>query len=167
MVNDTTFAIMTMALLVGACGCGAHSAPSIVGDPQSPNVGWVIMHGHTGNPNEEFGCQSNPRSDCVVHASRSGSQTLSEVHLYFHPTQVDTTYSGVVRIGFFSAGEAGPGLQIQTTVKPGDMGNYSVVGIVTDKPGQYMLTVDIRAAMSDGAEQQIKEQIPVTVRLAE
>lgn len=161
--SDTTLVLMTVALSIASGGCADHRAPNVVGDPQLPNVGWVIMHGHTGNPDEEFGCQSNPRSDCAVHASRPGAQTLSEVHLYLHSTKAETTYSGVARIGFFSGGDTSTGLQIQTLVKPGDVGNYSVVGIVTDRPGEYTFTVDITAVVQGASAHHIRENVTVTV----
>lgn len=135
----------------------------MVGDTQSPQVGWIIMHGHHQNPDEEFACQSNPRATCALHASTPQSQTLAEVHLYFYPTTVDTTYSGNVQIGFFRSGGTSSGITTQIKVKPGAVGNQSVVGIVTDAPGQYMLTVNITATVPGSRPRHIEERVPVEV----
>ena len=54
-------------------------------------------------------------------------------------------------------------MKIDSTVMPGDVGNHSVVGIVTDKPGRYMLSLDITAVKKGGGEQHFREDIPVVV----
>ena len=132
----TLLGFTTLCAVSAMLGCGEHRAPQPIGDPDMPRVGWIIMHGHKDNPDEEFGRQSNPRTDCSVHASTANGQTLSEVHLYFHPTKTDTTYTGVARIGFFQGAATSSTMTIKSTVMPGDVGNHSVVGIVTDKPGR-------------------------------
>jgi hypothetical protein len=148
---------------LSAFGCAEHRVPKPVGDPALPRVGWVIMHGHKDNPDAEFGCQSHPRSECSVHASTPENQSQSEVHLYFHSTASETKYTGFVRIGFFSDAASASGATPQITVKPGDVGRQSVVGIVTDKPGTYTFSVDITAVMANGGERQVREDIPVVV----
>jgi hypothetical protein len=158
-----------VAILAGSVsGCAEHQAPQVSGDPSLPSVGWVIMHGHDYNPNEEFGCQSTPRSDCWVHASVPTEKTFSEVHVYFHPAKTaktETTYSGTVKIGFFSDSATSSGMKVDATVKPGDVGNHSVVGVVTDKPGRYVMNVDVTAVARSGIERHIQEDIPIDVQL--
>lgn len=121
------------------------------------------MHGDRDNPDEQFACQSSPRSDCAVPASRADRQTFSEVHLYFHPTATETKYSGAVQIGFFRGSETAQQVKPVVTVKPGDVGNDSVVGIVTDKPGPQTLRIEITAITASGVEAQIRERVPVIV----
>ena len=155
---------LSLVTLYAACllaGCAEHRAPRPVGDTDLPRVGWVIMHGNRDNPDEEFGCQSTPRSSCAVRASAADNRVYSEVHLYFHPTNVDTTYTGVARVGFFRNAEDSPDMKIAATVQPGDVGNHSVVGIVTDKPGRYTLSLDITAVKKGGREEHFREEIPV------
>ena len=157
------FAFMTVASLAAAIGCADHRAPEPFDESDTPSVGWVIMHGDKDSPDEEFDCQSNPPSECVVHASTSADQTLSKVHLYFHPTKSETTYSGVVHVGYFRNAETSPGIKPRVTVKPGKVGNHSVVGIVTDKPCTYMLTLDVTAVTKGGTEEHIREEVPIVV----
>ena len=48
-------------------------------------------------------------------------------------------------------------------MKPGNVGNHSVVGIVTDKPGRYTLSIDITAVKKGGGEEHFREEIPVVL----
>lgn len=162
-MSNSPLTLLACSFGLTAFGCADHSIPKPLGDPALPHVGWVIMHGHKDNPDAEFGCQSNPRSECSVHASTPEKQSLSEVHLYFHSTGSETKYSGFVRIGFFSDAATASGLNPLITVKPGDVGNQSVVGIVTDKPGTYTFSVDITAVMNNGGERHVREDVPVVV----
>jgi hypothetical protein len=154
-----------MAATIGlAAGCAQHRAPAAAGTPGTARVGWVIMHGDRDNPDAEFACQSTPRNDCVIPASREGDQRFSEVHLYFHPTPTETKYSGVVLVGFFRGSKTAQEIRPVVTVRPGNVGNDSVVGIVTERPGSETLSIDITAVNTSGAKEQIREQIPVIVR---
>ena len=159
----TTRAVGLVAAVGLATACADHRVPMPTGAPGAPRVGWVIMHGDRDNPNEQFACQSSPRSDCAIPASRLDRQTFSEVHLYFHPTPTETKYSGVVQIGFFRGTELAQQVNPVVTVKPGDVGNNSVVGIVTDRPGPQTLRIEISAVTASGVEEQIREQVPVIV----
>jgi hypothetical protein len=158
--------LQTGALLTSliSTACAAHRIPAVEGDANEPRVGWVIMHGHQDNPDEEFGCQSNPRSDCAVDVSGSSGQTFAEVHLYFHPTQTETNYSGSLRVGFFRDTSASPSKLAPVTVKPGNVANYSVIGLVTDRPGRYTLTLDITGVSQSGVTQHIQEEVTVDVQ---
>lgn len=122
------------------------------------------MHGHDYNPDEEFGCQSNPRSDCAVNASSAAEKTLSEVHVYFHPARTETKYSGTVKIGFFTDSATSSGMKVDATVKPGDVGSHSVIGLVTDKPGRYTMSIDVTATAQSGIERQIQENVSIDVQ---
>lgn len=158
-----TLFVTTAAVLLTA-SCAEHRVPRAVGDPSLPSLGWVIMHGHKDNPDEEFGCQSAPRSPCTVHASTAAGQTLSEVHLYFHAGRTEARYSGTVKIGFFRSSESLPAMKTDATVKAGDVGNQSVVGIVRDKPGRYIMRIDVTATTEAGGEQRIREDVPIDVQ---
>lgn len=144
--------------------CAERGAPRLAGDPSLPSLGWVIMHGDRDNPDEEFGCQSNPRSECVIRASTPPNQALSEVHLYFHAGRTRATYTGTVAIGFFSNAPTSAPMKTNATVKAGDVGNQSVVGIVTDKPGRYTMRIDLTAVNESGVEQRLREDVPIDVQ---
>jgi hypothetical protein len=122
-------------------------------------MGWVIMHGSADNPDEEYVCQSNPRDTCVLPASMGQRKVFSEVHLYFHPIGTRARYEGTRQIGFFGDSRPSP---LTIEVSPKEVSNDSVVGIVTDKPGQYALNVSVTASTEKGPVQ-LTEQIPVTV----
>lgn len=140
--------------------CAEHRMPKPVGAVTAPRVGWVIMQGSSDNPDEEFVCQSNPRSSCEMSASRTGRQVFSEVHLYFHPIGVNARYEGRAHIGFLGQGHS---MQLNESVKPEGVSNHSVVGIVTDKPGEYAMDLSVDATTPTGPAH-LQERIPIAVK---
>ena len=156
------------AVMVGACvlvvaGC-AKRIPEPVGGPTgAPQVGWVIMHGDADNPDREFVCQSNPRSECVIPIDRPEERVLSDVHLYYHAASTETKYTGSTRIGFFNNPHE---IQSSITVKPGSTpGNESVADFVSRKPGRYTMTIAVVATSTQsGQTQNIRDQVNITVR---
>lgn len=156
---------VVVVLAVGAAGaCAQHMGPRPTGSRNTPRITWVIMHGDRDNPDQAFACQSDPRPDCTIPASRVERLTYSDVHLYFHPTTTSTKYAGVVRVGFFRGSEQAQALKPSLNVKPGDVGSVSVVGIVTDRPGPHTLTIDVTGLTASGAEERLQETIPIAVR---
>jgi hypothetical protein len=131
-----------------------------------PHVSWVIMHGDRDNPDREFACQSEPRGDCVIPASRSDAQVLSDVHVYYHGAGAETKYAGTMQIGFFrGAGESTKNQTNITVRKMESITNQSVTGIVTDAPGEYAVTFELVATVTDtGKSQPIRERVPIAVK---
>jgi len=121
------------------------------------------MHGDGDNPDAEFACQSTPRTECVVPASHAATKTFSDVFVYFHSGQTDTTFSGTVRIGFLGESATGTEIKPALSAKAGSVERSSVVGIVTDRPGTHELDIDVTAKTVAGT-QQIRERIPITVQ---
>lgn len=154
--------VLMMATAVAlAGGCAANQPPKSTEAPGIPKVGWVIMQGSADNPDEEFVCQSEPRTQCEMTASRNGRQIFSEVHLYFHPVATQARYEGTAGVEFLGTGKA---MQVNVPVKAGgDVGNHSIVGIVTDKPGEYALDLAMAVSSPDG-QSAIKDRIPVLVK---
>ena len=144
-------------------GCAQRVPPRPPGAPDAAVVGWVIMAGDRENPDQEFVCQSSPRTDCVLPVSRPDRRAYSHIHLYFHPAAVDVTYTGSVQIGFFeSATEVKPDVAVNAS---GPVGNYSVTGIVTDAASRRAMTIAVVAtAKASGSTEQIREQVPVVVK---
>src|SRR5262249_22899819 len=134
--------------------------PLPLGDASMPRLGWVIMHGSADNPDEEYVCQSNPRDVCALPASTSERKVFSEVHLYFHPIGSPTRYEGTVQIEFFGDGRPSP---LALAVGTKNVGNDSIVGVVTNKPGEYALNVSASANTPNGPKQ-VSERVPVSVR---
>jgi hypothetical protein len=147
-------------------GCGPQRPQPIAGAAGAPQVGWVIMSGDADNPNHDFVCQSNPRSECVVPVSRVDAKTYSAVYFYYHPAAVETRYTGTIQIGFFEGASASHQLRPDFTVKPKDSpAGHSVDGIVSSTPGTYAVAIDVTAAPTgSGAKQDIRERVQVIVR---
>jgi hypothetical protein len=121
------------------------------------------MTGDRENPDQEFVCQSSPRSDCVLPVSRPDRRAYAHVHVYFHPAAVDVRYTGSIQIGFFeSAAEIKPDVVVNAR---GSVGNHSVTGIVTGTAGQHTMTIAVVATLTaSGSTQQIREQVAVLVK---
>ena len=153
------------ALFTATC---AKHVPEPAGlAPGTPYISWVIMRGDRDNPDQAFVCQSDPRNDCVLPASRPNAPVFSDVHIYYHGAGVETKYTGSIQIGLFqgSADEA-HSVQVNTTVrKAGSIVNQSVVDDVTETPGTYALTFAVVATLTDtGKTQPIRDQVPVVVK---
>jgi hypothetical protein len=145
---------------ISAAGCATNQAPKPVGDAASPHVGWVIMQGTLLDPDEEFVCQSNPRTPCELTASTPERQVFSDVHLYFHSIGTESRYEGTAEVTFLSQGRP---MQLNEAVKPGAVGSHSVAGIVTDKPGEYALNIKASATTPAGPVQVI-DRVPIVVK---
>jgi hypothetical protein len=126
-----------------------------------PRIGWVIMTGDRDNPDHDYICQSEPRTEeCVLPASTPDRQVFAGVHFYFHPADADTKYTGTIELGFI---EGGHPLTPNATVKAGDTPvQTSVMGVVSSTPGSHPMS--IRLAAEGEQPREIKEQVPVEVR---
>ena len=160
-----------IALISVVCSCLASSCARAIPRPAgvapgTPYVTWVLMSGDRENPDRDFVCQSEPRTECVVPASRPNEQVLSDVHLYYHGVGADIRYVGSVRIGYFRVSPDSQQIQTNMTVKKNEsIANQSVVGIVTDTPGSYEITFDLTAESTPaGTKREIRERLPVVVK---
>ena len=156
--------VAAMVVSVGMEGCTRPIPKTTGGAVGAPKVGWVVMMGDRDNPDRDFVCYSESPGECVMPPSGADGQVFADVHLYYHPAATETKYTGKVQIGFFNSP-----LDVQPptlTVKPGaSPANQSVVGIVSDKPDTYPLTIAVDAApVPSGPSQQIRQQVSVTVR---
>jgi hypothetical protein len=150
-------------LFVFATGCGRRVPARTGGPADAPHVGWVIMSGDRENPDRDFVCQSNPRSECVAPVDRPDARVLTHVHFYYHPAAAETKYSGSIRVGFLGTPHD---VTPTVTVKPGDSpGNQSVSGFVSSRPGTYTMSLMVVAtAVPSGAVTQIRDQVSVTLK---
>jgi len=124
------------------------------------------MSGDAENPNHDFVCQSNPRSECVMPVSRADAKIHSAVYFYYHPAAVETRYTGTIQIGFFEGASSTLQLRPDFTVKSKDSAaNHSIDGIVTSTPGTYEMAIDVAATPAgSAAKQDIREKVQVIVR---
>jgi hypothetical protein len=151
-------------LIASATGCARRIPEPVSGHTDSPHLGWVIMSGNAENPDRDFVCQSSPPSECALPVDRADARVLGHVHFYYHPVAAaDTKYSGSIRIEFFDRPHD---INANSTVKAGGSpGNQSVSDFVSSKPGAYTMTIAVVAtSVPSGAIQNIREQVPVTVK---
>ena len=153
--------ISACALIVADC---AKRIPEPAGGHTGvPHIGWVIMSGDAENPDRDFACQSNPRSECVLPVDRPEARVMGHVHVYYHAASTETKYSGSIRIGFFDqAHEINPSITVNPGASPG---NESTTDFVASRPGTYTMTMAVIATSTrTGEMQNIRDQVTVVVR---
>lgn len=156
--------LVITSMCAAACGKRIPEPTGIA--PGTPHVTWIIMSGDRDNPDQDFVCQSNPRNECVIPASRPDAQVFSDVHFYYHGAGAETKYTGSIDIGFFQGSADSHRIQANTTVKKTEsIMNQSVTSIVTATPGRYAVTFTLVATSTDtGKNQPIQEQVAVVVK---
>jgi hypothetical protein len=170
-MNKCLLMVVTIAAgLAAACATRVPEPAGLAPGGAAPQVSWVIMRGDRDNPDQEFVCQSNPRNDCVLPASRPDAPVFADVHIYYHAAGSDTKYTGSMQIGFFqaSAGESHAS-QVDTTVrKTESIAKQSIVDDVTEKAGNYSITFDLVATSAEtsstGKTRPIRAEVPVAVK---
>lgn len=159
-------AALTVWLASAASSCGPRIPTTANVAPGTPYVSWVVMSGDRDNPDQDFVCQSEPRSECVMPASRPDQQVFSDVHFYYHGGGEETKYTGSIRIGFFRSPPDAQRIQTNITVRSKEsIANQSVVGIVTDVAGQYEVTFDLVAQRgASGTPEPIRQRLAIVVK---
>ena len=158
--------LITCTALAAAAVTCAPRVPKPAGlAPDQPHISWIVMYGDRDNPDAEFACQSTGPRECVLPVSRPETRVYTDVHLYFHGTDSETTYAGSYRVELFTGGDdSARDLPIRITVRGEEtIANHSVIGIVTEKPGTYALRLVINAMNAAGSTP-IREDVPVQVR---
>jgi hypothetical protein len=124
------------------------------------------MYGDRDNADGEFACQSDPRTDCVLPASKPDAQVFADIHFYFHGAGAETKYEGTINIGYLQGAPDSHTSRTSITVeKSGSITNSSTTGIVTSTPGTYAVTISQTATVTDtGKAQAIRVSIPVVVK---
>ena len=121
------------------------------------------MSGDADDPDRDFVCQSNPRSECVVPVDRPDARVLGHVHFYYHAAATETRYTGSNRIGFFDKPLE---VNADITVKRGESpGNQSISDFVSAKPGMYTMSIAVVAkSVQTGQTENIRDQVSVIVK---
>ena len=124
------------------------------------------MSGDRENPDRDFVCQSDPRTECAIPASRPGDPVFSDVHFYYHGGASETKYAGSVHIGFFEGQPESQTIAVAFTVKKGQsIANQSVANIVSSKPGAFPMKFDVMGTASEtGKSQPIRDEISVVIK---
>lgn len=142
------------SLLAFLTGCAGHRMPEPAGPhPDEPHVSWLIQAGTADDPEQITVCASEPRSDCVVGASRPDKPFFVSVHLYLHPTPTQTTYTGRMRVGFFGSAQSAHETKVDRTVAPGEEpGSVLVYDRLPTQPGTYPFEVDLVATVQESTD---------------
>jgi hypothetical protein len=141
------FALVSVVMF---SACAMHAPESAVSTSGAPHVSWIIMSGDSDDPDREFVCQSEPRTDCLVPASKPDDQVFSDVHVYYHGAGQETRYVGSIQIGFFRGTPEAHTVKADVLVKKGEsITNHSVSGIVTSTPGTYSVDFALVATLTD------------------
>ena len=162
-----TYRITIVILVVALTSTCSKRVPEPVGVPLgTPHVSWVLMFGDRDNADREFACQSDPRTECVLPASKPDAQVFADIHFYFHGAGAETRYEGTINIGYLQGAPDSHTSRTSITVqKKGSITNSSTTGIVTSTPGTYTVTISLTATVKDtGNTQAISESIPVVVK---
>ena len=146
--------------------CARHVPEPAMAMPGTPHVSWIIMSGDRDNPDREFVCQSEPRTECVVPVSRTDAQVFSDVHIYYHGAGAETRYVGSIQIGFFNGSPAANTVKTDIAVKKMErIANQSVSSIVTSRPGTYSIDFTHVATITETKKTQpIQEKVRIVVR---
>jgi|SRR5436190_5085648 len=161
----TCLFVAAAVIVSGAAACGPRVPPRIGVAPGSPFVSWIIMAGDRENPDQEFVCQSTPRNECAVNASKPDAQVFGKVYFYYHGTDAVTRYEGPIEIGFFRGDRAANTTKAAIAVRKDEsITHESVTGIVTSTPGTYAVKLDLSAKVETGRTGAIRETIVVVVR---
>ena len=91
---------------------------------------------------------------------------MATVHLYLHPSTVETKYIGIMSVELFNDSGAEPHeSKVDLTVTPGGPPvNHSMTGRVTTKPGVYAVRISLLATSSATKGLEIRENVSVTVK---
>jgi len=98
------FVVVAVAAVVTSTCAKRVPEPANVA-PGTPHITWVLMYGDRNNADDEFACQSEPKTECVIPASRPDAQSFADVHFYFHGAGDETKYEGTTSIGFLQGGQ--------------------------------------------------------------
>jgi hypothetical protein len=163
-MRASIFSLALIFVVMGACAKRVPEPKGIA--PGTPHISWVIMSGDRDNPDQDFVCQSDPRNDCVVPASRPDAQVFSDAHFYYHGAGSETKYEGPINIGHFQGSPESYITQTKITVKKGEsITKQSVTGIVTSMPGTYAIAFSLVATVADtGKTQPIRDSVPIVVK---
>lgn len=119
----------TLLLALSALQC-AERIPEPVAVPSVPHISWLISSQQQ-DRDEQTICQSNPRTECVIRVGGTDTRLLATVHLFLHPSSVDTKYVGTMRVEFLNGSaaeahdtridsdrEAGRAVRLSTSASP-------------------------------------------------
>jgi hypothetical protein len=159
-------AIVIGIAAVSAASCSKRIPQPANRAPGTPYISWIIMFGDADNPDREFACQSDPRSECVVPVSRPDEQVFSNIHVYYHGAGAETKYEGAFQVGFLQGSSASNEFRVSNVLKKNEaIYNQSVRGLVTTSPGPYTLAFNVTPTVSASDKRQaIQQEVSVAVK---
>ena len=157
--------VATLGLL-GAAGC-IHRAPESLVPQDKPHISWEIAFDDTDHFGEKHSCTSVKPLPCEVPSGTADRPVSTSVVIYLHPAAIETTYTGVVEIGFMGDPAKPSRLDVNQKVAERRKSNVpiqaSLTGRVSAKPGEYRVTMKI-VATTGGQSTTIEDAVTVTIR---
>lgn len=158
-------AMVTIALV--GCGC-IHRAPESLVPQDKPHISWEVASDNDEHSSEKHACTSVLRSPCELTLGSPEKPVTGEFTPFLHPAEQETTYTGVVEIGFMGIDPTRPSrLDVKQTVPPKRKSNVpiqaSLSGRLGAKPGEYRVTIKI-VATTGGKSTTIEDAVTVTIR---
>lgn len=153
-------------LLLLLCGaCGGHGPVHTAPDESLPHISWALRTGGEFGDGEFVCGSAKPAAVCLLTASTDKERTLVMLHVYFHAAAAQTNYIGAWRAPFFRGWTPTDYRDVSGMVRPGgEPYDFSVSGIVTDKPGTSSFSLRLDAAQEGVPNgHRITLDIPVTV----
>ena len=159
--------ILGLSAVFLGIGC-IHRAPEPIVPQDKPHISWEISTDDTGQFSEKHACTSVIRSPCDIPSGTAERPASVTFVLFLHPAAEETTYTGVVDIGFLGIDPAKPSkLDVNQKVPARRSSNVPIQALLTSRisapPGQYRVTMKI-VATTAGKATTIEDAVTVTVR---
>ena len=161
--NGRVMAVLVAAISV-SCAKRVPEPPNLA--PGTPYISWIIMHGDADNPDQQFACQSDPLTECVVPPSRPDAQGVFGHSRLLSRCWGRDRIEGSFRVGFLQGSSASYEVQVNNTVKENEkIYNQSIHGLVTSTPGTYKLAFNVTPTVNQGGRRQtIRQEVSVAVK---
>ena len=162
MLTRTGQILLTFYCL-GLIGCAEHVPEPILVPQGVPHISWEIQRGTRDNPDQDFVCHSDPRTDCVVAVTSAKEDVFATVHVYYHPGATPIRYTGSIEVGFFDESHT---FRPNATVQPGGKPTgQTIADRVTKTPGVYDVRLEVVATVLEGGRSQsLRDQFKVVIK---
>ncbi len=157
---------LAFATLVAA-GC-IHRAPEPVVHPDGSHISWEIASDSPTHGSEKHACTSLERTTCELPSGTLEKPLQGEFTLFLHPALEETTYTGVVEIGYLGIDATQPSrLEVKQKVPARRVSKVPIQvntsGRLVAPPGSYRVSMKI-IATTGGKAITIEDAVTVTIR---
>ncbi len=150
-----------------AAGC-IHRAPEPAVHPDGPHISWEIASDGPTHSSEKHACTSVERIPCELQSGTAEEPLEGEFTIYLHPAVEETTYTGVVELGYLGIAVTKPArLDVNQKVPPRRVSNVPIQANISSRlvapPGSYRVSMKI-VATTGGKSTTIEDAVTVTIR---